>query len=287
MTYYYPKCEDGNVSIETIENQNAFALDFGALQEVKNVVPKSLDAADKAKAIFDYFAYNFSYKRHVSHSALDVFNKRLGACGELSLAYTSALRVNGIESYLVEVAQDCNGKNYGSFMNNGHACSSIHLDDRIIYADLAYKVFDVHHIRSKMVDDEKIISWYPCKDTCSSISSSSDSSSIFDDLKLWHLGAVAIGSFAVFLMIEGFVYSAKHSHDWHSSSPNFSAIPGKTLEEKVDRWNHHRAKCIDFFDLVRKNGVIDSYVNRKIDKSIGKFEEGISNAIRDEDDEDE
>lgn len=287
MTYYYPKCENGNCVVEQTDKYNPFVLDSSALHEIKHIVPANMNPLEKANKIFSYFVYNFAYDRHASNCALDLFRNRKGCCKDMSLAYSAALRVHGIESYYVHVSVD----NKGKYVN--HVCSSVHLDSQMILTDVAYMTFDAKHFCYQIKEDHSVFGLYPESKakTIGRSSVVSSSESILDMLKPWHFGAVAAGSLAVFLMMEAIAYPILHK-DYVKNAAYVSKYERlyskqECLEQKIERNG-----TAEFFNMIRKGGPVDKAIEKKISNGFCKLNDKIADIFKlnkdsegDEDDE--
>lgn len=111
-----------------------------------------------AKTLFnwsvEHLTYNCSHDQQHYSTAREVFNNRLGVCGEMGVFVVAMLRHQKLDAAYAHVTIDANG----AAVN--HACAALNLGEKTILIDVAYKGYDIKHQEWKLQTDQELSQHY-------------------------------------------------------------------------------------------------------------------------------
>jgi hypothetical protein len=146
----------GNLYVITDDPDHPFQITPVISQTANKIVSGTNSSEGKARAIFSWMVNSVDYgggKRGGKgyRTSSEVFSDREGVCGEMGILYVVMARSVGLISNYVEVSRDDKGENVT------HACASVRLNGRDVLVDPAYHIFDVRHMRYRILPDKEAV----------------------------------------------------------------------------------------------------------------------------------
>lgn len=134
---------------------NPFVIDSDILKIVKHETKDCYGQEETAMNLFNWFEDNINYgkkKRKYGYSTgREVFENKEGICGEMAFLYVTMARGISLESGVVDVLKDYEGKKVA------HACAGVNVERGYILVDPAYHTFDIKHKKYKPMNDKEIM----------------------------------------------------------------------------------------------------------------------------------